>query len=113
MNTDGKQRSKTFYRGELMRIRWHLIALLLFVIGCLHVTRAQSSSNTTLSRRTLSDLQSLKDSQSLDQIVDRIIARERAELSMLGSYHPIIETYEQDMMVHHGERVRDRDWYLL
>ncbi len=96
-----------------MRIRRHLVASLVLTLGCLPVTRAQSSSNTTLSRRTPSGLQSLEDSESLDQIINRIIARERVELSMLGSYHPIIESYLQTMMVHHGERVRHRDWYLL
>lgn len=34
---------------------------------------------------------------SVDQVVDRIVQREREEVSSLQQYHPIIETYVQDL----------------
>ena len=34
---------------------------------------------------------------SVDQVVDRIVQRENEEVGTLQQYHPIIETYVQDM----------------
>jgi Peptidase family M48 len=34
---------------------------------------------------------------SVDQVVDRIVQRENEEVKMLHEYHPIVETYVQDM----------------
>ena len=49
---------------------------------------------------------------ALDQIVDKIIAREHYEYAILTYYHPIVETHIQDMKIHDGETVPWRQWDL-
>ena len=41
---------------------------------------------------------------SVDQVVDRIVQRENEEVKILQQYHPIIETYVQDMRA--GQELR-------
>jgi len=48
----------------------------------------------------------------LDEIIDKIIAREHYEYSILTYFHPTVETHIQDLRIHNQETVPWRQWDL-
>jgi hypothetical protein len=51
---------------------------------------------------------------TVEDTIDRVIAREHEELGVINSYHPIVETYVQQLnQKRNGEQLLSRDYYYL
>jgi hypothetical protein len=50
---------------------------------------------------------------AVDQAIDQVIVREHEEIAATNRYHPIIETYVQDVKQQGEEYPLSRDWYYL
>lgn len=78
-------------------------------------TLGQAVAQTTEAKlTTTSNIEDTRppDAAALDQAIDRIIAREHYEYSLLTYFHPIIETHIQDMQRHGQEELPWRQWNL-
>ncbi|MGH9712657.1 MAG: hypothetical protein ACRD5M_05085 [Candidatus Acidiferrales bacterium] len=52
--------------------------------------------------------------ESIDDTIDRVIAREHEELAVINTYHPIVETYVQRLnQKRNGEPLLSMDYYYL
>ncbi|HTT18068.1 MAG TPA: hypothetical protein VMG82_03930 [Candidatus Sulfotelmatobacter sp.] len=83
--------------------------MLVILVGAFYGSAAQSVSDpgTPEIRDT-----NTPSAATLDQVIDKIIAREHYEYAILTYFHPIIETHIQDMKIHDGETAPWRQWDL-
>jgi hypothetical protein len=87
------------------------VALLLFAWAAGGSARAQAayaSDGTTKPAQAFS-----RSDGSINQIIDRIVAREQDETVAFRRFHPIVETYIQNRSVRAGEARLTGDFYLL
>jgi hypothetical protein len=87
------------------------VALLLFAWAAGGSARAQAayaSDGTTKPAQASS-----RSDGSINQVIDRIVAREQDETVAFRRFHPIVETYIQNRSVRAGEARLTGDFYLL
>lgn len=60
------------------------------------------------------EIAATREARTRDEVIHRIIAREREEIKVINSYDPIIETYVQVFsQKRNGDRLLSRDYYYL
>ena len=87
------------------------VVLLVLFAGSTRQTAAQETDGTVITGPK-TDGTGTPDSRTLDQIIDRIIARKHYEYIVLSYFHPILETHIQDEKQHGEEEVPWRRWDL-
>jgi hypothetical protein len=86
------------------------LSALAVLIAPAPVARAQVRSDS----RATAELSDSQKTSPVDAVVDRVIAREHEELGVINSYHPIVETYVQQLnQKRNGEQLLSRDYYYL
>lgn len=90
-------------------MRTFVCGLFFLLTGLLHQSSAQSAPGSTMPEVENTQAPSSAD---LDGIIDKIIAREHYEYSILTYFHPTIETRIQDLRIHNQETVPWRQWDL-
>jgi hypothetical protein len=99
-------------QGEAMWTR-KILVLLTFLTGalfCIGSAQAQTQPAGAQKSAPTANSQSL----TVNQVIDRIIDREIAEIPVIRQFNPIVETYIQDMKSEPGvSAVTVRDHYLL
>lgn len=84
--------------------------VIVLIAGALSRAAAQATQTTNLPASVALGTQ--PDAETIDQAIDRIIAREHYENTVLGYFHPIIATHIEDMKLHGGEQIPWRTWDL-
>jgi hypothetical protein len=86
------------------------LSALAVLIALAPVARAQVRSDS----RATAELSDSQKTSTVDAVVDRVIAREHEELGVINSYHPIVETYVQQLnQKRNGGQLLSRDYYYL
>ena len=80
-----------------MRTSKKFIVALLLLGGAAGIASAQSATQTADQTRPQAGNTTAGPVTTVDQAIDRVIAREHDEMATIRRYNPIIETYVQDM----------------
>ncbi|MGB8522072.1 MAG: hypothetical protein WCD43_03820 [Candidatus Acidiferrales bacterium] len=98
-------------KEEIMRTRFMNLFGIVVLAGIASVAAAQT---VVTSSPSVHEIAATREARTQDDVIDRIIARERDEIKVINSYDPIIETYVQVYsQKRNGDRLLSRDYYYL
>jgi hypothetical protein len=95
-------------------MRASLNLLSIFVLAGIPSVAAAQTVVTSSSSPSVHEIAAAREARTQDDVIDRVIAREREEIKVINSYDPIIETYVQVYsQKRNGDRLLSRDYYYL
>jgi hypothetical protein len=96
-------------KGGIMRTLLNLFSIAVLT-GVASISAGQTVSGPLPEQRSAE----IRDDKATGDLIERVIAREQAEMKVINSYDPIVETYVQVFsQKRNGERFLSRDYYYL